>query len=173
MNHPIQLTGVLGAVLALTLVGPAHPVLAADDPHAGPAMNFHAIDERLLTGGHFTDGGAERLAEAGVEVVIDLRDEPPEGQRERLAALGMEWVNVPVVWEAPTQADFDAFAERMKQYESRKVLVQCQANYRASAMTYLYRVKVAGVPADEAAGDLEAVWVPEGRWRDFMDEVLE
>jgi protein tyrosine phosphatase (PTP) superfamily phosphohydrolase (DUF442 family) len=75
-------------------------------------------------------------------VVIDLRDKPPEGQKDKLAKMGIEWINIPVVWTNPRKEDIALFSAAMAQYESKDVLVQCQANYHASATTYLYRVHV-------------------------------
>lgn len=143
-----------------------------DDPHAGPAMNYREIDSRLTTGGHFVDGGLEAMRKRGVEVVIDLRDKPPKGQKERLAEFGIDWINVPVVWKDPQAIDFDRFSAAMSANSDKNVLVQCQANYRASAFTYLYRVTQQGVPAEVAAKDLNAIWEPDGRWREYMDTVL-
>ena len=141
--------------------------------HDGPAMNFLRIDDRLATGGHFTDDGLAALKAQGIEVIIDLRDEPPDGQRERLEAQGIEWINVPVVWASPREADFAAFKEAMLAHEDDSVLVQCQANYRASAMTYLYRVLVDGVAEPEARKAMNAIWEPSGTWREFIDGLLE
>ena len=142
------------------------------DAHDGPAMNFHVIDDRLATGGHFIDDGLDRLAADGLEVVIDLRDDPPKDQADTLAAAGVRWVNIPVKWSDPKASDFDRFSAAMSEFSDRNVLVQCQANYRASAMTYLYRVKVDEIPAAEASEDLNAVWTPEGRWQEYIDSIL-
>ena len=141
--------------------------------HDGPAMNFHRIDDRLATGGHLTDGGLQALKEQGVEVVIDLRDEPPEGQQQRLAEAGIEWINVPVVWASPREEDFEKFKAAMDANREGSVLVQCQANYRASAMTYLYRVLVEGVPEAEARKAMNVIWEPSGAWREYIDGLLE
>ena len=141
--------------------------------HSGPAMNYHEVDARLATGGHFVGDGLAELRDKGIKAVIDLRDEPPEGQEARLAKLGIEWINVPVVWKDPRPEDFERFVEAMSEHESDYVLVQCQANYRASAMTYLYRVLVADVPEEAARKDLNAVWEPEGRWREYMDSIID
>lgn len=108
-----------------------------------------------------------------MQVVIDLRDDPPSGQKERLAREGIEWINIPVVWGDPKAADFERFSETMREHQDDHVLVQCAANYRASAMTYLYRVTVENVPEDEAAADLRAVWNPDETetWRDYIDNI--
>ena len=135
-------------------------------------MNYHEISSHLTTGGHFVDDGLSTIRESGVEVVIDLRDKPPQGQKERLAALGIGWINVPVVWKDPQKIDFERFSEAMSANKNKHILVQCQANYRASAFTYLYRVTVLGVAEAVAVKDLNAIWEPDGRWRDFMNTVL-
>ena len=166
-------------ILLLTLsltIGGANPVAAQDHgdmAHAGPAMNFQRLGPRLATGGHFTDDGIAALEEQGVSVVIDLRDRPPEGQEKRLAEAGIRWINVPVVWKEPRREDFEAFSRYMSENEGENILVQCQGNYRASAMTYLYRVTQAGVPEPEARKDLNAIWTPEGTWEAYIDDILE
>lgn len=148
--------------------------VAQSDPHAGPVMNYHRIDDRLVTGGHLVDGGTAALQEQGVKVAIDLRDEPPSGEKERYAEQGIEWINIPVEWRDPKKADFDRFSEVMSEHQDDHVLVQCQANYRASAMTYLYRVVVEKVPEEEAAADMNAVWDPDDydTWRAYISEIL-
>jgi protein tyrosine phosphatase (PTP) superfamily phosphohydrolase (DUF442 family) len=144
-----------------------------DATHQGPAMNFHRINPQLATGGHFVGDAAAELARQGVTLVIDLRDEPPAEEREQLEAVGIRWVNIPVVWAAPERADFEDFSKLMAANKSESVFVQCQANYRASAMTYLYRVARQGVSEPEARKDLDAIWTPEGTWELYMDEILE
>jgi protein tyrosine phosphatase (PTP) superfamily phosphohydrolase (DUF442 family) len=136
--------------------------------------NYHRIDDRLVTGGHLVGDGLVELKAEGVSVVIDLRDQPPEGQREKLAEEGIEWINVPIVWNDPKAADFERFKEVMKAHQDDHVLVQCAANYRASAMTYLYRVVVGQTDEEIAAADLNAVWIPADenqQWSDYMDEI--
>ena len=154
------------AGLALALAGT--PVAAQ---HEDPAMNYQRIDARLATGGHLTDGGLAELKSQGISVVVDLRDQPPEGYGERLRAEGIEWINVPVVWRSPQIEDYEKFRAAMQRHEDAHVLVQCQANYRASAMTYLYRVLEDGVPEAKARDAMSAIWTPEGRWARYLDDV--
>jgi len=143
------------------------------DEHSRPVMNYHRVNDRLVTGGHLLDGGTATLKEQGVKVVIDLRDEPPSGEKERFAKQGIEWINIPVEWSDPRAADFDRFSTSMREHQQDHVLVQCAANYRASAMTYLYRVVVENVPEEEAEEDLHAVWNPDENdtWRDYINDI--
>jgi protein tyrosine phosphatase (PTP) superfamily phosphohydrolase (DUF442 family) len=141
--------------------------------HSGPVMNYHRVNDRLVTGGHLLDGGTVALKEQGVKVVIDLRDEPPSGENARFAEQGIEWINIPVEWSDPREADFERFSEAMREHQQDHVLVQCAANYRASAMTYLYRVVVEDVPEKEAEKDLHAVWNPDENdtWHDYINDI--
>ena len=157
----------------LTILGSGSANAQEDSAHAGPVMNYHRVDDRLVTGGHLLDGGAAALGKQGVKVVVDLRDNSPPGERDRFAAQGIEWINVPVKWRDPTKADFERFVEVMREHQDEQVLVQCAANYRASAMTYLYRVVEEGVPDREAREDLLVVWDPNDNdtWREFVDDI--
>jgi len=175
MTGKSKVVSILGVILASLGCGSVATLAQErhDAAHSGPAMNFHRIDPQLATGGHFTDGGIPVLEEQGVSLVIDLRDRPPRGQEKRLAAAGIRYINVPVVWKAPEMEDFAEFARHMSENEGEHILVQCQANYRASAMTYAYRVAKEGVPEAEARQDLEAIWTPEGKWADYIGEILD
>ena len=63
---------------------------------------------------------------------------------EMLREQGIEFVQVPMQWDKPTDADYDAFAAAMNRLGSGKVLVHCQINLRASSMTFLYRAIALG-----------------------------
>lgn len=168
-------TAVFAAVLAgLIAVACESSVADSHMVHAGPVMNYHRIDERLVTGGHFVDDGLATLKAEGVTVVIDLRDKPPSDQKEKLAQQGMEWINVPIEWKDPQTVDFEQFSKVMQAHQGDHVLVQCAANYRASAMTYLYRVVVEQVDENKAAEDLYAVWTPSEenqQWTDYIEGI--
>jgi len=143
--------------------------------HAGAVMNYHRIDGRLVTGGHLVGDGLAELKAEGVTVVIDLRDKPPKGQKKKLADQGIEWINIPIEWDDPETVDFERFSEAMEAHQDEHVLVQCAANYRASAMTYLYRVVVEQVDEDAAEKDLYAVWNPgeeNQQWTGYIDGII-
>lgn len=171
-NKALLFTAVFVSLAAFTGELPA-----ADNhgEHSGPVMNYHRIDERLVTGGHLVGDGLAELHAQGVTVVIDLRDRPPRGQKKKLAEQGIEWINIPVEWDDPETVDFELFSEAMEAHQGDHVLVQCAANYRASAMTYLYRVVVEQVDEDEAEKDLNAVWIPSEenqQWADYIEGIM-
>ena len=143
------------------------------DEHSGPAMNFLRVDEQLATGGHIVGEGLDELKKQGVTLVVDLRDQPPEDHRQKVEAAGIQYINIPVAWRSPQLGDFEEFRAAMNAHPDAHVLVQCQANYRASAFTYLYRVLEAGVPEAKARADMNRIWEPEGTWALFVGDVVE
>ena len=87
--------------------------------------------------------------------------------------LGMDYVHVPVIYEAPTISDFYHFAAIMQREPDRKTLLHCAANFRASAFSFLYRVIYEDVPVAEAKADMNSVWQPNDTWRQLIFDVLE
>ncbi|MDJ0712484.1 MAG: protein tyrosine phosphatase family protein [Woeseiaceae bacterium] len=168
-------TVLVPSLIALALGGcnqeSANAQSEAETAHSGPTMNFHRINAELATGGHIVGDGITELVGQSVTLVIDLRDEPPEAYEAQLAEAGIEWVNVPVVWKEPTLDNFAEFSQVMSENQEENILVQCQANYRASAMTYAYRVTEGRVPEAEARKDMEVIWTPEGDWEAYIAEV--
>jgi hypothetical protein len=69
-------------------------------------------------------------------------------------------------------ADFYAFAGAMQREPDKKTLLHCQANYRASAFAFLYRVIYQDVPVAEAKVDMNSIWQPNETWRGLIFEVL-
>lgn len=141
------------------------------------APNVVVISEKLVTAGQPTAESLADLANLGFEAVVYLA--PPTvadavvHEPEIIRQQGMAFVNIPIQWSKPTEADFQAFVEVMNRFQGRKILVHCQANMRASAMTFLYRVIVAKAPPSPAYESVLKVWTPKNQWKDFMNAQLQ
>ena len=72
----------------------------------------------------------------------------------------------------PTEADFETFSALLQGLGSRKVLVHCQVNMRASSMVFLYRAVVLREPPATAYAAVTGVWAPDGPWRQLMEGQL-
>ena len=59
------------ACLLISLLISTAACAQMDDDHTGPVMNYHRIDDRLVTGGHVVGDGLDQLAQEGVQVVPD------------------------------------------------------------------------------------------------------
>lgn len=138
--------------------------------------NFLPIDERWATAGQPTVEQFAAIKAAGYKVIINLGmpDSPHAvlNEAEVVAAQGLDYVAIPVVWEAPTAADLAAFVAAMTANAEKQRFVHCIANMRVSAFTFLYRVLVLGVPVDEARQTLHQIWEPNPIWQQFIDEQL-
>ena len=149
---------------------------AAAEPPAIAAPNVVEITPRIVTSGQPSADALGGLKARGFDAVIYLapatvKDAVPD-EALILSRQGILFVNIPMQWENPTGADFDAFAGVLRALGDRKVLVHCQLNYRASSMVFLYRAIVLHEDADQAYGAVSRVWSPMGAWRPFIDDQL-
>jgi hypothetical protein len=85
---------------------------------------------------------------------------------------GLVFVNIPIAWERPTAADFDAFTRVMKALDNRKVWVHCQMNLRASSMVFLHRVITLKEPPEKAWESVQRAWVPNSTWKRYILAIL-
>lgn len=83
----------------------------------------------------------------------------------------MNYVHIPVVWEAPQFEDFARFAGELKARASQPVFVHCALNMRVSAFVFLHRTLVEGVPPADAEKDLHRIWKPDEVWPAFIADV--
>lgn len=150
-------------------------VNSSQDPHSGEVTlirNFRRLDEWVATGGQPTAEQFRELAALGTRAVINLAlptstyalpDEP-----ELVNSLGMAYVPIPVVFEAPRAEDFDRFCVELANRRGQKVFVHCALNYRVSAFVGLYRVRHGGDPAG-AWAEMRTIWEPDQVWSRFLE----
>ena len=140
--------------------------------------NFLPLSENLFTGGMPEAGQLTDAAQNGVQVVINLAvhdgPESPSEEEKLVESLGMEYINVPVVWHEPTRENLDDFMNAMDLHKDKKIHVHCEANYRATGFVALYRILRQGWDQEEAFQALRKVWNPEKFpvWQKFIDENL-
>jgi protein tyrosine phosphatase (PTP) superfamily phosphohydrolase (DUF442 family) len=168
MRISTQFSRALIAIAALT------SGIFATDVHSETiqAANVVVVSPRVVTSGQPTAESLAHLAEQGFGAVIYLapptvRDAIPN-ESNIVLRQGLEFVNIPITFGEPTEADFEQFVEAMNRFRNRKVLVHCQANMRASSMTFLYRVIVGHEPPEQAYESVAQVWSPEGPWKRLL-----
>ena len=141
-----------------------------DDP-ADIAM-WHRIDARLTTSGQPTEEQLARLPALGVTHVVNLalhsHAQALADEAGSAATLGIGYTNIPVAFDAPTEADFARFAALMDQLAGAVVHVHCIANLRVSAFLYRYACGRHPERQAEAAAELERLWRPGGVWARFV-----
>lgn len=163
---------VVGALLAATLFVTAH----AAEPGELDAPNVVEISETLVISGQPTPAALKQLAAQGFGAVIYL---VPTGKETEVVeesrivvGQGLVFVHIPIDFRQPTAADFKAFSGTLAALSERKVLVHCQVNFRASSMTFLYRVLTLGESPDHALPALRQVWAPDAVWTAYINAKL-
>ena len=140
--------------------------------------HYQFLDENLSSSGMPTADQMKEVAEAGVQLVINLAPHdapnaiPDEG--ELVNSLGMEYINIPVTWRAPESEALTRFMKEMDTHAGKMILVHCEANYRASAFVMMYRVLHLGWNKADAIPVMEKMWNPEDFpvWEKFIQDQL-
>lgn len=140
--------------------------------------NFLALSETLFTGGMPKADELTDAAQHGVEMVINLAPHEVSnalpGEAELVTSLGVQYINIPVIWNTPTKDGLDRFMDIMDESKDKKILVHCQANFRATAFVALYRILRQGWNADDAMAGMHKIWDAEDYpiWKMFIEENL-
>src|SRR5258706_454180 len=113
----------------------------------------------VLTSGMQTAEQMKSVAEAGVQVVINLAPHDAQhalpNESELVNSLGMEYINIPITWRAPEPEALPHFMDTMDAHTTKKIHVHCEANYRASAFIMMYRVLRLGWQKEDARPVME------------------
>jgi protein tyrosine phosphatase (PTP) superfamily phosphohydrolase (DUF442 family) len=140
--------------------------------------HYQSLSETLSSSGMPTAEQVREMADAGVQVVINLapHDVPNAlpNEADLVKNMGMEYFNFPVIWRAPDSELLLRFMDTMDAHAEKKIHVHCEANYRASAFIMMYRVLRLGWNKSEAIPVMEKMWNPEDFpvWQTFIDDNL-
>ncbi len=146
-----------------------------DNEQVRGIANYRWISGTIGSSGQPSEVELQAVARSGYQVVINLgllgESYSLSDERGVVAALGLEYVHIPVVWEQPTQDDLERFFLAMDAHEGKKVFVHCAANMRVSAFLALYRVVRLGWPVEQAFREVRSMQFP-AVWLEFMDAML-
>lgn len=125
-------------------------------------FNYKKVNEQLSTAGQPTEEQLRAAAAEGFQAVINLATDMPgfslPDEAGLVHSLGMEYVHIPVDWQNPTLADFEAFDAALIRLGDAKVLVHCQANFRVTAFYGLYAMNRLGWSEAEAEAFRASIW---------------
>lgn len=169
-----QWLGWLAAASSFTVTAAEAPA----SPVAGiVAPNVRVISPLLVTAGQPDRASLQRLKAEGYAAVVslapgDTRDAIPD-QAAILAAQGVEFVHIPIPWQAPEAKHLDAMSVALQRLKGKKVLVHCQMNMRASALVFLHRTIHEKEDPAIAWGDVKPLWTPTNQWAEFIKAQLQ
>jgi hypothetical protein len=116
------------------------------------------------------------LANCGVEVVVSFgltnTDYALADERGTVEALNMDYVHIPVRWDAPVDSDVDQLLDVLRRHQGRLLFVHCARNMRVSVFMGVYRVLEQSWTAEAALADVREVWEPDAVWRALLDAQL-
>ena len=138
--------------------------------------NFRLLPNGIGTSGQPTAEQFAAIAAKGYRRVINLAlstsTNAIANEREIVESNGLEYIHIPVVWEAPTLEDLQAFFEAMQSQPEKKPFVHCAANMRVSAFMYLYRVLQTSDDRAAAWQDVCPIWTPNPTWQTFIETAI-
>jgi len=115
--------------------------------------NANQASATVITGGQPSARHFQALKEAGVEVVVDIRDpmEPRGFDEEALMSqLGLEYTNIVVTDAHLNDATLDAITGAMRASEGRPTLVHCASGNRVGGALIPWLILDQGMTEDEA-----------------------
>lgn len=183
---PMQLTGksfrnFAGAVLAvltLTIVSQAQDV-ASQKNSTVKIKNFGQMDERFYRGAQPKEQDYKDLAALGIKTVIDLQAEPKDYEKSIVEALGMKYVNIPMIdRKYPTEEATRMFLKVANDPDTGKFFVHCAGGrHRTGAMGAVYRYQFYDwnfeqVYAEMKQYDFYTSW-GHGAFKDFVKDYYE
>jgi len=127
-------------------------------------FNFRRISDRVTTSGLLNAEQLAALGSEGYRAVINLlpdsyehavHDEPSIVRNQ-----GLDYVYIPVDFDAPTHDDLAAFADAMRAHADDKVHVHCAANFRVSAFYGLHAQSEGLCTEAEADALVRELWDP-------------
>ena len=141
-------------------------------------FNFKKFSEKLYTAGMPTKEQLEDIKKY-VQLVINLAPHDSHDalldEEHIVKSLGMDYVNIPVDWNSPTRDNLTKFMDLMDNIDDKKILVHCQANFRASSFVTMYRILRKGWDETEALNLMREIWDEQTYpiWDEFISETIE
>lgn len=136
--------------------------------------HFRRLSALITTSGQPNEDQLKQLAELGVTDVVNLGMHDHEralpDEAASVSALGMNYIHIPVEFDAPTDEHFARFCDEMKMLQDKTIHVHCIANLRVTAFLYRYMRDELDIPASEARALMDTVWCPGGVWAEFIGD---
>ena len=122
--------------------------------------NFGEVSPTLYRGGQPSGPGVEELKRFGMEIVVNLRDEPGNiaNERRQVESLGMTYVSIP--WRAsdtPDHRQVAQFLALLRANPNKKIFVHCHYGAdRTGTMLAAHRIAQHGWTPAQAYAEMRA-----------------
>ncbi len=134
--------------------------------------NFVQLTENFGTAGQPSADKFSIIAENRYQHVINLgmpdHLDALSNEGELVAALGMNYIHIPVPFDTPTPEHVKLFCKILSQIRNEKVFIHCIMNYRVSAFMYHYLSKIEKRDEVNSRSAMFQKWKMEPAWVELM-----
>jgi len=118
--------------------------------------NFGQMDDRFYRGARPEDDDYKALADLGIQTVIDLTDNSIEYEKPAVEAVGMRYVNIPMVDKGYPRIDqIEAFMNLVDDPATGKFFVHCAGGrHRTGVVGAVYRFNHDGWNIDQVTAEM-------------------
>ena len=169
---------VILAVLALTVITQAQESPSQTNSKV-QIKNFGQMDERFYRGAQPKEDDYKALAALGIKTVIDLTADPKPYEKAAVEALGMKYVNIPMIEKKyPTEEATKMFLKVANDPDTGKFYLHCAGGrHRTGAMGAVYRYQFYDWNFDQAYAEMKKFdfytrW-GHGAFKDFVKDYYE
>ena len=173
-----SLVATIFTVLALAIVAQAQEA-ASQDFSSIKIKNFGQMDERFYRGAQPKEQDFKTLAAIGIKTVIDLTEDPKPYEKTAVEALGMKYVNIPMIAKKyPTEEATRMFLKVANDPETGKFYLHCAGGrHRTGAMGAVYRYQFYDWNFDQVYAEMKKFdfytsW-GHGAFKDFVQDYYE
>ena len=135
-------------------------------------LNWRRRDARITLSGQPSEAELAELRDQGVSHIVNLGPHSNKGALDdepgTVAALGLEYIYIPVDFDNPTEDDFSNFCKVLKDLEGHRIHVHCIYNARVSAFFYRHARAGLGGSVKDAFSLMDGIWRPGGVWARFI-----
>jgi protein tyrosine/serine phosphatase len=119
--------------------------------------NFGQMSERFYRGAQPKEEDYQSLKDLGVNTIIDLRDTPTDYEKRNTEALGMRYINIPMIDKGyPESAQIEQFLKIANDPATGKFFVHCAGGrHRTGIMGAVYRFTVDGWNYDQVYSEMK------------------
>ena len=136
-------------------------------------LNWRRVDENITLSGQPSEEELAEIRDTGATHIVNLGPHHNKGalkdEAGTVQSLGMEYIYIPVEFNSPTDADFNAFCEVMEKLNGKKMHVHCIYNARVTAFFYRYAKTGRGMSEQDAFEMMDGIWRPGDDWARFID----
>jgi uncharacterized protein (TIGR01244 family) len=147
-------------LLAVLLLGLLQAVPAGQAQEDPAIRSFLQVNKDFCTGGQPRPEHFAQLKSRGVKTVLNLRtpgEHRADEEKATVEAAGMKYINIPVVYTAPTFEQVDEFLRITDDPANRPMFVHCTAAIRVGGFWLIRRVLRDGLTWDAALDEARKV----------------